>query len=201
MRLYHSPTTPFGRKVMVLILETGLAVDIVQVMGTPIATGTLPTGQNPLGKIPALELEDGRVLYDSRVITRYLNDLTAAGLYPEGPALWNTLTLEATADGIVDAGILMAYEVRLRPADKQFPDWIEGQWAKIARALAALEAQWLPHLHGPFDMGQVAVGCALAYLDLRHNARKWRDFAPKLAVWEAGFAQRSAMLATQPPGQ
>lgn len=201
MRLYHSPTTPFGRKVMVLILETGLSVQIVPVMGTPIASGTLPIDRNPLGKIPALERDDGQILYDSRVICRYLDDLTAAGLYPAKPALWNALTLEATADGIVDAGILMAYEVRLRPEDKRFPDWIEGQWAKISRALDTIEADWMPNLAGPFDMAQVAVGCALAYLDMRHAARNWRDGRPRLAIWEAAFALRPSMQATKPPAQ
>ena len=203
MRLFHSPTTPFGRKVMVLILETGLrdTVAVEGATGTPLTPGTMPVALNPLGKIPALELADGRVIYDSRVICRYLDDLTGGTLYPAKPVLWDTLTLEATADGIMDAGILMAYETRLRPEDRRFPDWIEGQWAKVDRALEAIEANWMSHLSGPFDMAQVAVGCALAYLDMRHDARNWRHGRPKLAEWEAGFAARPSMQATKPPLQ
>ena len=201
MRLYHSPTSPFGRKVMVVILETGLQVEVVSVTGSPIAPGTLPVDRNPLGKIPTLERDDGMALFDSRVICRYLDEMTEAGLYPVKPALWETLTLEATADGILDAAVLMAYEMRLRPEDKRFPDWLEAQWTKVARSLDAIEAGWMGHLAGPLDMAQIGLGCALAYLDFRHGARNWREGRPALAAWEAGFAQRPTMLATQPPVQ
>lgn len=201
MRLYHSPTTPFGRKVMVLMLEAGLAdqITVVEASGTPIDPGSMPVTRNPLGKIPALERAEGTAIYDSRVICRYLDDLAGAGLYPAAPKLWETLTLEATADGILEAALLMVYENRIRPEERRFPDWVEGQWSKVARALDAIEAQWMDHLAGPLDMAQIAVGCALAYLDFRLDARNWRDGRPRLAAWEAGFAQRPAMQATKPP--
>lgn len=201
MRLYHSPTTPFGRKVMVLLLETGQAgdVEVVQAGGTPLDPGNLPLGDNPLGKIPALIPDDGPAIYDSPVICRYLDARAGAGLYPEAPRLWRTLTLEATADGILDAVLLMVYEARLRPEDKRLPGWVEGQWGKIARALDALEAHWMDHLGGPLDMGQIALACALGYLDFRHGARNWRAGHPGLADWQAGFAARDSMRATEPP--
>lgn len=200
MRLYNSPTTPFGRKVSVLLLEIGLAdkVDVIAASGTPIAPGTMPVDRNPLGKIPALERDEGGVIYDSRVICRYLDDLTGAGLYGPTPKLWEVLTLEATADGMLDAAVLMLYEVRLRPAEIHFPAWLEGQWAKIARGLDALETTWIDTLNGPLNMGQIAVGCMLVYLDFRHGARMWRAGHPKLAAWEAGFVLRAAMQATVP---
>lgn len=202
MRLYHSPTTPFGRKVMVLLKETGQegAVTIVPAAGTPVAPGSLPLAHNPLGKIPALELEDGTAIYDSRVICRYLDARAGGRLYPQVPLLWRTLTLEATADGILEAAILMVYEDRIRPEDKRFPDWVEAQWAKVTRALDALESDWIAHLEGPLDMGQVAVGCALSYLDFRHGGRDWRAGRPALAAWEGAFARRPAMQATVPQG-
>jgi glutathione S-transferase len=201
MQLFHSPTTPFGRKVMVTILETGLAdkVQVVDVMGTPLNPGTMPIGHNPLGKIPALLLDDGSVIYDSRVICRYLDDLAGAGLYPAAPKLWQTLTLEATADGILEAALSMVYEVRIRPTDKQFPDWIEGQWSKASRALDAVESNWMPHLNGPLDMAHIAIACALSYLDFRLDARAWRATRPNLAKWEAEFSTRPSMQNTQPP--
>lgn len=197
MRLYHSPTTPFGRKVMVLLLETGLTdrVEVVAVSGTPVAPGTMPVDQNPLGKIPVLVRDDGMALYDSRVICRYLDDLAGAGLYGAGDALWQTLTLEATADGILDAAILMVYEARIRPEDKRFDDWVEGQWAKVQRSLDMVEQRAM----GPLDMGQIALACALAYLDFRHDARNWRQGRPRLAAWNAEMAVRPSLQATRPP--
>ena len=87
--------------------------------GTPVAPGTMPVTRNPLGKIPVLEREDGPALYDSRVICRYLDDLAGGGLYPEKPRLWETLTLEATGDGMMEAAVLMVYEERTRPEEKR----------------------------------------------------------------------------------
>ncbi len=202
MRLYHSPTTPFGRKVMVLLMESGQLADVtvMPVAGTPLAPGSLPVAHNPLGKIPALELADGSVIYDSRVICRYLDDRAGGRFYPAAPTLWRTLTLEATADGILDAAILMVYEERLRPEDKRFADWTEAQWAKISRALDMLDGHWQDHLAGPPDMGQIAAGCALGYLDFRLAARDWRAGRPRLAAWEAAFSARAAMQATLPRG-
>lgn len=200
MRLYHSPTTPFGRKVVVLLMETGQEADVevVEVAGTPLAPGSLPLDRNPLGKIPALDRADGGALYDSRVICRYLDERAGTGLYPKGEALWPTLTLEATADGMMDAGVLMAYEMRIRPEDKRFADWTEAQWGKIARALDHLEANRLPQLAGPLDMGQIALACALGYLDFRHDARGWRNGRPGLAKWFEAISRRPSLMATVP---
>ena len=202
LRLYTSPTTPFGRKAMVLILEAGLAdqVEIAQATGSPLDSSKMPLSQNPLGKIPALERGDGPAVYDSRVICRYLDDRAGAGLYPPAPRLWETLTLEATADGMIEAAILMLYEDRLRPEEKRFDGWVEGQWAKIARALDTLEARWMSHLNGPLDMGQIAIGVALSYLDFRFDARGWRQGRPELARWHEAFAARESMTATVPQG-
>lgn len=202
MRLYHSPTTPYGRKVMVLLLETGQAgdVEVVVASGTPLDPGTQPLEVNPLGKIPALVLDDGTALYDSRVICRWLDDRAGAGLYPAAPRLWRTLTLEATADGMMEAAVLIVYEARLKPEALRFAPWVEGQWAKIARALDTLETGWQDHLAGPLDAGQIALGCALSYLDFRLGARGWRNGHPRLAAWHEGFAARASMKATEPQG-
>lgn len=200
MRLYHSPTSPYARKVTVLLAETGQtgAVTLVAVAGTPLDTGTMPLAHNPLGKIPALERAEGGALYDSRVICRYLDDRAGGRLYPAAPRLWDTLTLEATADGMLDAAILMVYETRVRPEPLRFVEWSEGQWAKIRRALDTVEDRWLAHLAGPLDIGQIALGCALGYLDFRHGGRDWRQGRPGLAAWYGGFAARDSMAATTP---
>lgn len=200
MKLFYSNTSPFVRKVMVLLHETGAQdrVDLVPAMGTPLNPGTMPVDRNPLGKIPALERDDGGVIYDSRVITRYLDEELKAGLYPQGARLWDTLTLEATADGMTDAAVLIRYEYHVRPEASRSPDWAEGQWQKIDRALSAIEDRWIGHLSGPLDMGQVALACALGYLDFRMSDRDWRKGRPVLAAWERAFAARPAMQSTRP---
>lgn len=201
MRLYHSPTSPYVRKVMVLIAEANISgVETISVAGTPTAPDARVVGHNPLGKIPALERDDGPTLYDSRVICQFLDAGAGAGLYPEAPRLWDTLTVEATADGILDAALLMVYESRIRPEEKRFEPWVEAQWSKIARALDVLETRWVDHLSGALDMGQIATACALGYLDFRHAGRDWRKGHDKLARWEAGLAARASMRATVPQG-
>ena len=199
MKLISSPASPYVRKVRVLIHEAGLTdqVQELPIKTTPMDTAAEVAAANPLGKIPALIRDDGPAIYDSRVICRYLDDRAGVGLYPES-RLWEVLTLEATADGMLDSAIGMVYEKRFRPENMQSEDWIEAQWAKITRALDALGKMWISHLSGPLDMGQVAVGCALGYLDFRHDAREWRKGRGALDDWYAAFAERPAMKATEP---
>ena len=200
MILYSSPTSPYVRKVLVLLHETG-QLDAVE----QIPSSTKPTdptaglaAKNPLMKIPALERPDGPTLYDSRVICQYLDARAGGRLIPEGARRWDTLTLEATADGMLDAALLMTYEARLRPAAAQWAEWSEAQWAKINAACDALNTRWMSHLQGPLDLGQIAVGCALAYVDFRHDERNWRAGRDGLAAWFERFSERPAMQATQP---
>ena len=200
LRLHGAPASPFVRMVEVALRETGLSADIerVQATGTPVAPDRATIALNPLGKIPALERDDGPALYDSRVICRYIDAMSEVSLYPPAPRIWETLTLEATAHGIAEAAVLMVYEARLRPEDHRSADWVEGQWSKVARALDAIEARWMSHLAGPLDMAQIAVGCSLGYLDFRHGARDWRAGRPALAGWQAAFDARPAMIETRP---
>lgn len=201
MQLFTSATTPFGRKVMVQVLESGLSdrVEMIWVSGSPLDPGSMPLDHNPLGKIPAL-IPDGSdmAIYDSRVICRYLDQICGAGLYPEGDVLWPVLTLEATADGVLEAALLMVYESRLRPEGLRHAPWVEGQWAKVARALDAVESRWMGVLEGPLTMAHVALGVALGYLDFRHADRDWRQGRPRLSAWEAGFDARSSMVQNRP---
>ena len=185
---------------MVLLEEANATdrVTLIPVSGHPLDPGTLPVDRNPLGKIPALERPDGPTLYDSRVITRYLDDLLQADLYPAAPRLWDTLVIEATGDGIAEAAVLMRYETAVRPEASRSVDWIDAQWSKIDRALAALEDRWMSHLASKVDMGQIAVGCALGYIDFRHSDRDWQAAHPALASWWQQFSRRSAMEATAP---
>lgn len=199
MKLMHSGTSPFVRKVSVLLLETGLddRVEKETVAVSPMNPGDVVPSANPLGKVPCLIADDGTSIFDSRVITRYLDTQhTGEKLYPEGAALWPVLTLEAMADGMLDAAVLMIYERLLRTDTQKSPEWVEAQWLKISRALAHLDEQ-VATLE-PFNMASIAVGSALGYLDFRHDDRKWRATSPKLAAWEAEFSKRPSMQATLP---
>ena len=199
MQLLVSPASPFVRKVRVLIREAKLmdTVEETDVSTTPMNSAPDVVAANPIGKIPALIRADGPGIYDSRVITRFLDDLAGTDLYPQS-RIWEILTLEATADGIMDAAVSMTYEARLRPQEKQSSEWIEAQWAKAARGIAAVNSRWMSHLTGPLNIGQIAMACALSYVDLRHDDRGWRNGNEALANWHADFAARDSMVATKP---
>ncbi len=199
MKLISSPASPFVRKVVVVLHETGTTADVelMRVKTSPVATAAEAAAANPLGKIPALLRDDAPTIYDSRVITRFLDARAGGKLYPQA-RIWEVLTLEATADGIMEAAVLMTYERRIRPQDKVFEPWIEAQWGKVSGALDALNDRWMSHLEGPLCMGQLAIGCALGYLDFRHDAREWRKDRGALDDWYTIFSQRPSMLATAP---
>ncbi|KPP84392.1 MAG: glutathione S-transferase [Rhodobacteraceae bacterium HLUCCO07] len=199
MELIYSAASPYVRKVCTLLHETGQVDDVtlVPVKTSPMATADAVRAANPLGKIPALVRPDGPAIYDSRVISRYLDARAGGEFYPEA-RIWEVLTLEATADAIMDAAILVTYENRLRPPEHRSEDWIEAQWSKIAHAVRALNDRWMSHLAGPVDMGHVAIGCALGYLDFRHDARGWRKGCDALDDWFTVFAARDSMQATAP---
>jgi len=196
MKLIMSPPSPFARKARVLLRETGLIdrVEEEQVSSTPLNSAPEILAANPLGKIPALIREDGPAIYDSRVITRYLDDMADANLYPKG-SLYEVLTLEATADELMVVTVGMIYGERFR---EDAADWTEAQWGKAARAIAAINSRWMSHLNGPLNMAQIAVSCALSYVDLRHDARNWRHGNEALANWQAEFENRDSMQATKP---
>ena len=200
MILYSSPTSPYARKVEVLLRETGQLDDVECVPSSTSPTDPKPgiVAKNPLMKIPALERPEGPTLYDSRVICQYLDARAGGKLYPQGSGKWETLALEATADGMLDAALLMTYESRLRPEEIRWDDWVDAQWAKIEAACDALSKRWMSHLSGPLDMGQIAVACALGYVDFRHEARGWRQGNAALADWYAAFSERASMKETVP---
>jgi len=199
MKLLYSGASPFARKVRVLLHEIGqtCAVEPVDVTTGPMQTDPQVAAANPAGKIPALIRDDGSAIHDSRVICRYLDDRFGGGLYPAG-SLWETLTLEATADAIVEAALLIVYEYRFRSPEHVLETWVKAQFAKVERCVRAANENWMGHLDGPLDMGQIAMGCALGYLDLRHPDRNWREGNGALDDWYAAFSERDSMRATAP---
>ena len=201
MKLYHSPASPFVRKALVAAHETGLAerIEIATIALTPVASNTELNRENPLGKIPALVLEDGTTLFDSRVICEYLDTRhDGPRLFPaDGRERWTALRRHALADGLLDAAILCRYETFLRPEERRWTDWIDGQRAKFRRALDALEGE-ANDFGATVDIGTIAAACAADYLDFRSLDDGWRDRRPRLAAWLGGFAARPSMQATRP---
>lgn len=186
--LRSSPPSPFGRKVKIAAGILGLTDRIrIEMTDTNDPSDSIRK-QNPLGKIPALILEDGSALFDSTVILEYLDALAGGGkIIPrEGAARWDALRLHAIGDGIMDAGILLVYEKRFRPEEHWVQKWTDYQSDKIARTLDVLETA-PPAISGMPNVGHIALACALGYLDLRFEG-KWRAKYPKLVAWLDGFA-------------
>jgi glutathione S-transferase len=203
MKLFFSPTSPFARKVMVVAHEKGTAEEIerIEVAVSPVLRNEQLVARNPIGKVPCLVLDDGRAFVDSRVIAAYLDSISLPHLNPDaGPDRFDALTLEALADGLVEASILVRYETTLRPADRRWDKWHDGQMAKVDGVLKTLEANWARHLAGPVTIGVIAVGCALGYLDFRFADKDWRRAHPRLAAFFARFGERPSMRATRPTG-
>jgi len=190
MILRSSPPSPFGRKIKLAIGILGLDNEVTIEKADPTDAGDSLRKQNPLGKIPALIVENGTVLYDSPVILEYLDHRAGgAKIVPEEPeARFAALTLQALCDGILDAGILLVYEGRWRPAEKHEPKWIEHQRGKVQRALDVLEAA-PPKLDAIPNVGEITLACALGYGDLRFEG-KWRAGHPRLVKWLDEFAAR-----------
>lgn len=199
MKLVYSPPSPFVRKVTTLIHHAGLddRIELVNVKTTALSVAEEARAANPLGKIPVMILDDGKALFDSRVITRFLDDLAGSYLYPQ-ECIYDILTLEALADGIMESAVSITYETKLRPENEQSPSWMEAQWSKVSHALKALENGEFKSMEGNLNMGQIAVACSLGYLDFRHYARQWRNGHSNLASWNEKIMELPALIKTIP---
>jgi len=201
MRLFYSPPSPFARKVRVAAAELGLggAIEPVEVHPKPVETPPALAAVNPLGKIPALVIEDGTALYDSTVICEYLDTEHGGGrLIPaKGAARWAARRREALANGMMEAGVLLRYEQLFREEGHRSEAWIDGQQGRVDRALDVLEGE-AESLPAEPDMGTIAVGCALGYLDFRFAERHWRNAHPALARWYEPWSARPSMRGTLP---
>lgn len=200
MRLFYAPTSPFARKVRVLIAEKAIGgIELVTV--SPFDAPAELATSNPLSKVPALILDDGRALYDSPVICEYLDQTSGGTLMipPSGDERWQVLRRQALADGMMETCLSLALEVNRRPENERSPSWIEHWCRTMRRSVDALEAE-IGSFGASVDMGHIATACALAYLDLRAAEHlDWRAIRPELAAWFGEFSQRPAMLVTQVP--
>lgn len=201
MRLFYSPTSPFARKIRVLIAEKQLA-GIELVTASPFDAPADLVAANPLSKVPALVRADGLVLYDSPVIAEYLDGLGGGGpLLPAGgDPRWDVLRRQALADGMMDNTLALALEINRRPERERSPDWIAHWVRTITRTVDAMEAECGGWPAG-FDLGHIAVACALGYLDFRASGHlAWRESCPKLAAWFSETGERASMITTEVPG-
>ena len=199
MRLSHSPTSPYVRKVMACAIARGLDGRFEKPTTNPHLSPPELLEVNPLSKVPALLLDDGTALYDSPVICEYLDGLgDASPLFPPpGEARWRALRLQALGDGILDACVSRRMD-GMRPHEAAREAAMARQKEAVARALDALErdppgAAW--------DIGTITVACALGYIDFRFESDAWRQGRPRLAAWYAAVAERPEMARTVPPPQ
>ena len=200
MKIYYSAASPFVRKVLVAAHELGLKdrLERVPANAHPVDRDRALVAVNPIGKVPTLVTDDGAVLYDSRVICEYLNDLADGDLIPDDPAMrWRVLTDQSLGDGIADAALLTRYETFARPEPLRWADWIAGQLDKVATGLAEIERR-APDLGERVDVGTIAIACALGYLDFRFSTLAWRDRHPNSAAWFEWFGGRESMMFTRP---
>jgi len=205
MKLIGSATSPYVRKVRIVMAEKKL--DFQFILEDVWAANTTISASNPLGKVPCLVMEGGEAVFDSRVIVEYLDTLSPVGkLIPtQGRERAEVKTWEALADGLVDAAILARLEATWSGRNpKQRSDaWIDRQMGKIDATLKAMstglgDKAFCSGIH--FSLSDVAVGCALGYLDLRFTQINWRELYPNLARLQDKLMQRPSFAETIPPG-
>jgi glutathione S-transferase len=197
MKLYGNAASPFARKALIIAHELGLKLEVIK---------TIPAGNeeyrkvNPLGKIPALVLDDGSVLIDSPVICEYLNNFGGGKFFPgmsvwrAESGRWKALGLQALADGIMEASVARVQESRL-PPEKQN----EAAMAKNLKSVnAGLDALERAHFLEVPTIGEISAACALGYIDFRLPQLEWRATRPRLSAWFAKFSDYESMKATMP---
>lgn len=198
LKLYCSSNSPYARKVRVTALELAIE-DSIQLIDTNPRDHTSGFWKtNPLAKIPALELDDGRVIYDSPVVCEYLAEVHGNRRLLEGSGrdAWAIRTLVALADGTMDAAMLVRLELA-RPDGERSPTDMAKQLATAARGFDRLQDLLADHDDAP-DLGTIAAGCCIAWVPFRHPSIDWLGQRPGLAKWYERFAARESMSRTAP---
>jgi glutathione S-transferase len=198
MKLYHAATSPFVRKVMACAIARGIEDRIELVATDPHASPPHLLRDNPLSKVPCLVLEDGTPVYDSPVICEYLDTVgEASSLFPtSGTGRWiRAQVMHALADGIMDAAVARRMQ-STQPKEAARDAFMARQKAAVDRGLATLEAD---PPRGLSDIGAIAAGCALGYLDLRFGHEPWRPDHPRLAAWFEQVSALPPLARTAPP--
>ncbi len=197
MKLFYAKTSPYSRKVRLVIHEKGLNQAITSIVCNPFDKVAELEAANPLGKIPTLVLEEGAALYDSPVICEYLDTLSHDRLIPEsGTERWNVLRWQALCDGILDAAYNIVME-RRRNAQEQSADWIDQWKAQVIRSLNNIDTHF-DTLPAQISLAQLSLGATLGYLDFRLADLDWRNQRPMLTSWYGDFSIRASMQGTRP---
>jgi glutathione S-transferase len=201
MKLFWSPRSPFVRKVMVCAHELGIAERIEKVYALVSLNKANPEVMqvNPVGRIPALVADDGSVLYDSHVICEYLDaEYGQTRLFPHATVRrWNALRRLALGDAMLETGVLWRSE-STRPPAQRSAAMLQTFEAKTASALAAVECEADGLGAEEIDIGDIALGVALGYLDFRYPRLAWRERCPRTSDWFARFSARPSMQQTVP---
>jgi glutathione S-transferase len=190
MILRSSPPSPFGRMVKIAAHVLDRFEDLTIENTDTMDAGDSIRNQNPLGKIPALILDDGRVVYDSRVILDYLDGQAGGGkiIPSSGNDRFEVMVRCAMFSGLLDAAILIVYESRFRPEDKRVPEFVEYQRDKIIRVLKAVADVNPSYTNGAMpDIGEIALACSIDYLDYRKPVN-WRDYCTQIEQWMMDFS-------------
>ncbi len=202
MKLRYSPTSPYVRKVSITAIEAGLADKIENVSTDPWSAETDLGQSNPIGKVPCLTTDTGDPIYDSPVICEYLDSLNnGPKLFPEdADARFKALTLAATGDGMLDAGVLLLIETVRRPAELKWDWWAERQASVVNRCMdvADAAADGMAATGGPITIAEISIGAGLGWIDLRFPDFGWRKERPALADWFDKISERPSFEQTVP---
>jgi glutathione S-transferase len=202
MKLYARIVSPYTRKVRVLAKETGTEAEFETFMMSSAAEHRqFVPPLSPMGKIPVMELDNGKALADSPYICELLDSLhNGPKMFPAGPEQWQVRQLLALGDGITDCAITATGEARMRPEQFREQSVIDFQLLKVSRGLDALEPKVANELDGKVNVGIIAVACAMGYLEFRipDFFAAQRAAHPKLYAWYEAFKQRPSMVETAP---
>jgi glutathione S-transferase len=194
-KILYSPASPFASKARMAAAYSGYVFEPALTKTDEVPADLIAA--NPLGKIPALVTDEGKGVYDSKVITQFLNRASGGKLLPKNAdKRLEAEMMESLADGICDSAIACVYERRQRPDEKQYQPWIDKQWAKVTRGLDHLEAS-APKLPAKIHAGHIALAACLAYLSLRFP--EWTKGRPKLKRWLKKYSDKHPSLAEMLP--
>jgi glutathione S-transferase len=200
MKLLWSSRSPFVRKVMIVAHEKGLAdrIERVRTVVSPTKPNAEVMALNPLNKLPTLIRDDGRPLYDSRVIAEYLDGIGGGKplFPPAGEARIEALRLQALGDGVLDF-LLVGLSERMRPESQRSPELAEALALKFKASFDALEREAASLAESPLAIGHIAIACACGYADFRYGANDWRAGRPRLTAWHSSFSERASYKSTE----
>lgn len=193
MKLFYGAPSPYSRKVRVVAYELGVEVELVptNAMALDCRFGLV----NPVNRVPALQLDSGRVLFDSPLICEYLDVTYGPKLLPlSGQTRWDALLNQALGDGLMDAAVPRRHET-LRPVAQQSAVRLELYKRSSDQILTHLESRIVEL--SEIDVGTISIACGLSYLDFRFSQDGWRSRHPCLATWLDDFSAMESMLRTQ----